>query len=100
MSLMTRVLLLILMTALPGVVFAHEVDSGNDAGTVFDKPIRRPAAEAGIGRLVPDLKFSPITGKPLSLSELKQHRAVVIVFTSTSCPVARRYGRTLAALEK
>src|SRR4051794_27985793 len=58
------------------------------------------AAELGVGRLVPDVTFTPISGKAFQLSQLKPKSAVVIAFTSTSCPVANRYAPTLAAIEK
>jgi peroxiredoxin len=56
--------------------------------------------ELGIGRLVPDLEMRPVNRKAFRLSELKPKSAIVIAFTSTTCPVANRYAPTLAALEK
>ena len=57
-------------------------------------------AERSVGWMVPDLEFQPISGAPFRLRQMAAHRAVVIAFTSTSCPVSKRYGPTLAALEK
>lgn len=54
----------------------------------------------GLGRLVPDVEFTPIDGANFRLSALKSAAATVIAFTSTSCPVSKRYAPTLAALER
>lgn len=71
--------------------------------------IDSPAAEGpklveaetlGIGRLVPDLEFSPVAGQKFRLGDLRSAPAVVIAFTSVSCPVTKRYAPTLAALER
>ena len=59
-----------------------------------------PTAEARVGRLVEDLKFAPLNGKKFRLSDWKSARAVVIAFTSTSCPVTKRYVPALSAMEK
>jgi mono/diheme cytochrome c family protein len=60
-----------------------------------------PANEAGIGRLIPDLRLAPSRGKKQKLSDLtKSSKATIIAITSTTCPVAKRYTPTLAALEK
>jgi peroxiredoxin/mono/diheme cytochrome c family protein len=57
-------------------------------------------AELGVGRMVPDLEFAPISGRKFRLSPFKSAPATVIAFTSTSCPITKRYAPTLAALEK
>ncbi len=57
-------------------------------------------ADAGVGRLVPDVKFTDIHGKTGKLSDFKSARALVIAFTSTSCPVTKKYAPSLARLEK
>src|SRR5687767_10565925 len=54
----------------------------------------------GVGRLMADLEFTPVTGNKFRLSTLKTAPAVVIAFTSTTCPVTKRYAPTLAAMEK
>ena len=70
-----------------------------------DAPLREAArvstgVDLGLGRLVPDLEFAPVSGTKFRLSQFKSAPAVVIAFTSTSCPVTKRYAPTLAALEK
>src|SRR3954468_2249140 len=57
-------------------------------------------AEYGVGKLTPDVAFTDTTGKAGKLSDFKDKKAVVILFTSTSCPVSQKYGPTLARLGK
>lgn len=66
-----------------------------------ESPRVLPGNESKIGRLIPDLRLTPVHGKKQKLSDLaKSSKATVIAITSTSCPVAKRYTPTLAALEK
>ena len=58
------------------------------------------AAEYGVGRLLPDLAFTDVDGKSRKLSDLKDHRAVVVAITSTSCPISCKLAPTLVRLEK
>ena len=50
--------------------------------------------------MVPDLALIDIEGQTRKLSDLKQHRVVVIALTSTSCPLSKKFGPTLARLEQ
>ncbi len=72
--------------------------------TVDDSPREGPkllkAAERGVGRLVPDLSFTDINGLSGKLSDFKSSKALVIAFTSTSCPLTKKYAPSLARLEK
>jgi len=67
-----------------------------------EAPVATRAAESGIGRRVSQMEFTPIHGDKFQLGEgdLAQAPAVVLAFTSSSCPVAKRYAPTLAALEQ
>jgi peroxiredoxin len=91
---------------LGGMVFvcaefpAMASDISDSHGALAEGPRTAAPAELGIGRLVPDLEFRPINGKAFHLSQPRPKSALVIAFTSTSCPVANRYAPTLAALEK
>jgi peroxiredoxin len=59
------------------------------------------AAEVGIGDLAPDFADLPnIDGKSLSLSDFKSAKAVVLVFTCNSCPIAQEYQARFIALAK
>src|SRR5438270_4644246 len=57
-------------------------------------------AEHGVGVLAPDVAFTDVNGKAGKLSDFKDKKAVVVLFTSTSCPISQKYGPTLARLEK
>lgn len=72
----------------------------SDSGPVRQAPVVLRPSEAGVGRWVPDFSFKLREGRPLRLSEIKSARGTVIAFTSTSCPVSRRYLPTLAALSR
>ncbi len=65
-----------------------------------DEPRKISPAEHGIGRRVPDLELTDIHGTKLNLGGFKQNRGLVIAFTSTTCPVSRRYLPALSRLEK
>jgi thiol-disulfide isomerase/thioredoxin/mono/diheme cytochrome c family protein len=87
------------------VTIAAFICSGIAEAADTNSPVREgprvvPPAEVNVGRLIADLEFAPIAGKKFRLSSLKPASAVVIAFTSTSCPVTKRYAPTLAALEK
>ncbi|HEY0549356.1 MAG TPA: redoxin domain-containing protein, partial [Verrucomicrobiae bacterium] len=58
------------------------------------------AHDLGIGRLVPDMKLTPIAGQTFHLRDLKPAKAIVIAFISTTCPLSKRYAPTLAQLER
>ena len=73
-------------------------DSAKDP--VRQAPRVLKANEHGVGRLAPDIAFTDTTGKKGKLSEFKDKKAVVVAFTSTSCPVSLKYAPTLARLEK
>jgi thiol-disulfide isomerase/thioredoxin len=63
-------------------------------------PALRKPAEAGVGRQAPDISFTDINGKAGRLSDLKDQKGVVVAFTSTSCPVSKKYAPVLTRLEK
>jgi thiol-disulfide isomerase/thioredoxin len=81
--------------------FTHSSSGDQTSG----EPLRqgpRPAspAEYGVGHLVADLPLADIQGKMRKLSDFRGKRAVVIAFTCKSCPLCRKFGPTLARLEK
>lgn len=75
-----------------------------DASASDDTPRSGPhllrGVDHGVGRLVPDLAFTDLAGRSGRLSDYKSSRALVIAFTSTSCPVTKKYAPALARLEK
>jgi len=56
-------------------------------------------ASTGVAERLPDFSFTDLDGKTSKLSDLADRKAVVICVTSTSCPVSKKYGPTLAELE-
>ena len=76
----------------------------SETSAADDSPRQGPkllkAAERGVGRLAPDLEFTDIDGSPGKLSDFKMSKALVIAFTSTSCPITKKYAPSLARLER
>jgi len=95
---------LLAMLLVSGLVLSRALEAEESSGTA-SAPLREEprvvhAPDSRLGRLVPDLELERIGGGMLRLKDLRSQSAVVIAFTSTSCPVTRRYGPTLAALER
>src|SRR5258705_897870 len=84
----------------PAVLSAIGALANTLAADLREAPRVVPPAEVKVGRLVEDLQFAPVAGKKFRLSDWKSAKAVVVSFTSTSCPVTKRYAPTLAELEK
>jgi peroxiredoxin len=60
----------------------------------------RPAAPSNVGKKVANLTFTDAAGKVLHLYDLKDRRAIVLVFLSFDCPVSNSYSQPLAELHK
>jgi thiol-disulfide isomerase/thioredoxin/mono/diheme cytochrome c family protein len=71
---------------------------GEESPRQAPKPLK--PSEHGVGMLAPDVDFTDIDGKTWRLNDLKDHKALVVVVTSTSCPLSRKYAPALARLEK
>jgi thiol-disulfide isomerase/thioredoxin len=56
--------------------------------------------EAGVGRMIADVRFTDLSGKAGKLSDFKDARLTVVAFTNTSCPVCKKYAPALARIEK
>lgn len=56
--------------------------------------------EVGIGRMIPDLGFTTLDGKSASLGGFKDKKGLVVIMTSATCPVSKRYIPSVATLEK
>ena len=61
---------------------------------------RADSTRDSVGRLVPHLVLNDPTGTPRSLADLRNKRAVVLVFLSTGCPVGNRYIPVLNELQQ
>src|SRR4051812_21022911 len=66
---------------------------------VLASPCPRPA-EVKIGTPVKKLAFKDIRYLPRTLDDLPKARAYVLAFTTTTCPLVRRYLPALTRLEK
>lgn len=54
--------------------------------------------EVGIGRMIPDVAFTDLAGKSHRLSDSR--KGTVIIMTSATCPVSKRYASSVAELNK
>lgn len=66
---------------------------------VTSGPIVQNPAEVAVGRQVADLTIQPLRGEPITLSAPSPFIGTVIAFTSTTCPVSKRYIPRFAALQ-
>lgn len=57
-------------------------------------------AEAGVGRMIPDVAFTDLAGKAGKLSDLSNSKLTVVAFTNTTCPISKKYTPSLARIEK
>ncbi len=67
---------------------------GNDSGLGGAEVARPP-----IGTEIKSLRFKDIRYLPRTLNDLGEHRATVIVFTNTTCPLVQKYWPKLKRLE-
>ena len=68
---------------------------------IREAPRPLPAAEAGIGRLIPDVVCTDSQGRTVRLAELVAGTPwTVFAFTNGTCPLCRKYAPVLARLEK
>ena len=72
------------------------------------EPIRKPdpvrqgprvirPAEAGVGKLIPDVAFTDLAGKAGKLSDFKDAKLTVVAFTNTTCPICKKYAPSARA---
>ena len=60
-----------------------------------------PPQTSSLNKVVADLSFTPLNGRPFRLSELsKDIKAVVIVMRERDCPISEKYAPRLSRLEK
>jgi hypothetical protein len=93
-----------------GPLSAGDGSSGVPAvpsGAVTPPPLESPRegprvlkpGDAGVGRRVADLPFVAVDGREGRLAGFTGAKALVIAFTGTGCPLARKYTPALARLE-
>jgi Ca2+-binding EF-hand superfamily protein/peroxiredoxin/mono/diheme cytochrome c family protein len=67
---------------------------------VREGPSLLSPGEHGIGKFAPDIELVDIQGAARRLHEVADSQWTVIAFTSTSCPISRKYLPTLVALHQ
>lgn len=68
------------------------------AGWACAGPEKPAPAELAIGAAAPDFQLAGTDGATRSLADYKEAKAIVVVFTCLSCPVARAYEERTIAL--
>ena len=72
--------------------------TAEDVKKVTSGPEILKPGEVGIGRMIGDVKFRTLDGKELSLGSFKDRKGLVIVMSSATCPVSKRYLPSVAKL--
>jgi Ca2+-binding EF-hand superfamily protein/mono/diheme cytochrome c family protein len=71
-----------------------------DVQKVTSGPEVLKPGEVGIGRMMEDISFTTLDGQKASLSGFKSKKGLVILMTSATCPVSKRYIPSVAKMEK
>jgi Ca2+-binding EF-hand superfamily protein/mono/diheme cytochrome c family protein/thiol-disulfide isomerase/thioredoxin len=71
-----------------------------DVQKVTSGPEVLKPSDVGIGRMITDLSFTTLDGQNASLSGFKNKKGLVVLMTSATCPVSKRYIPSVAKLEK
>ena len=71
-----------------------------EVAKVTSGPEALKPGDVGIGRLIEDLSATTLDGQNGSLSAFKDQKGLVIIMTSATCPVSKRYIPSVAKLEK
>ncbi|MBN8457251.1 MAG: EF-hand domain-containing protein [Verrucomicrobia bacterium] len=74
--------------------------SAEDLKKITSGPEVLKPGDAGIGRMIPDAKFTTLDGTARNLADMQGRKALVIAMTSATCPVSKRYLPSLAVLAK
>ena len=72
--------------------------TAEDVKKVTSGPEMLKPGEVGIGRMIDDMKFRTLDGKELSFGSFKDRKGLVIVMSSATCPVSKRYLPSVAKL--
>ena len=70
----------------------------DDLKKITSGPATLTPGEAGIGRMIPDVGFTDLDGKARRLSDGR--KGTVVIMTSATCPVSKRYATSIAGLQK
>ena len=74
--------------------------TADDIKKVTSGPEVLNPSQAGIGRMIADIKFIDIEGKNRKLSEVASDQGAILIMTSASCPVSKRYLPEIAKLQQ
>lgn len=83
-----------------GMPSASPTITPEDVQKVTSGPEVLKPGDVGIGRMIADLSFTTLDGQNASLSGFKAKKGLVILMTSATCPVSKRYIPSVAKLEK
>ena len=78
----------LLIVAAAATIGQTQSSSGNNPNT------------AHVGKKIADVKFMDTAGKSFTLYEVKEKKAIVLVFLSFDCPVSTSYSQPLAEIAK
>ena len=86
--------------SLSSMLLGKDPKPGSKLEPVRQAPKIIKPGEHGVGRQSSDIAFKDINGKAGKLSDFKEKKALVVAFTSTSCPLSKKFAPALARLEK
>jgi Ca2+-binding EF-hand superfamily protein/mono/diheme cytochrome c family protein len=81
-----------------GMPSAAPAITPEDVKKVTSGPEVLKPGDVGIGRMIEDLSFTTLDGQSASLSGFKRKSSLVILMTSATCPVSKRYIPSVAKL--
>ncbi|MEK6702807.1 MAG: redoxin family protein [Planctomycetota bacterium] len=62
-------------------------------------PSQRDARDLGVGRYIPDVSATNLSGKPVSWRTARGDKLTVLALTSLTCPLSKKFAPTLARIE-
>lgn len=84
-----------------GALLTASAFRGNNE--TFQEPGEAEFVELDIGKRAPDFQLPIVTGnskQTVRLSELKEKKAIVLMFIATRCPISNDYNERMAAIAK
>ena len=98
----TLLAMMVTLTATTNFAIAAEpAASEQSVSSVRQGPRPLKGGSHGVGQLIPDANLTDLAGNAHKLSGLaKEHLAIVIAMTSTSCPLSKKYLPTLVEQSK
>lgn len=83
-----------------GMPAAAPAISAEEVQKVTSGPEVLKPGDVGIGRMMADISFTSLDGQTASLGGFKGKKGIVVIMTSATCPVSKRYIPSVAKLEK